>query len=188
MRKLKLQVQVSVDGFVAGPNGEMDWMTWNWDNELKNYVNILHEPVDTILLGKNMTDGFVRHWEAVTTKPADESYDFARKMVDTPKVVFSRTLNKSSWNNTELAKGDFVDVINTMKKQPGNDIIVYGGSTFVSSLVKAGLIDEYNLFINPSAIGKGMPIFSSLNTAAKLKLIKATPFACGIVAMQYQSI
>jgi dihydrofolate reductase len=185
MRKLKLQVQLTADGFVGGPNGELDWMTWNWDDELKKYVSDLHVPVDTILLGKNMTDGFVKHWESVKVNPKDEGQAFGALMIDTPKFVFSRTLKESNWNNTTLAQGNYVEVINKLKSQPGNDIIVYGGSTFVTSLIKARLIDEYNLFINPTAIGKGMPIFTELDSKMNLKLVKATPFACGVVAMQY---
>ncbi len=92
MRKVRLQVQVSIDGYVAGPNGEMDWMVWEWDDKLAAYVNELTDPVGTILLGRKMTDGFVSHWENVATRPDDPGFVFARKMVDTPKVVFTRTL------------------------------------------------------------------------------------------------
>lgn len=105
MRKLKLQVQMSIDGYVAGPNGELDWMVWDWDDQLKSCVNQLHTTVGTILLGRKMTDGFVSHWESVLTKPDDPAYAFAKIMVDTPKVVFSKTLAKSTWKNTALAKG-----------------------------------------------------------------------------------
>jgi dihydrofolate reductase len=186
MRKLKLQVQVSADGFVGGPHGELDWMTWNWDDALKKYVNDLTEPVDTILLGKNMTDGFVTHWENVKANPKDEGHAFGTKMIDTPKVVFSRTLDKSHWNNTTLANGDYVEVINKLKNQPGKDIIVYGGATFVSSLIKAGLIDEYNLFINPTAIGKGLAIFNDLGSTLHFNVTNVTPFTCGVVAFRYE--
>ena len=143
MRKLKLQMQTTVNGFVAGPNGELDWMTWDWDSELKNFASQLHEPVDTILLGRKMTDGFVKHWESVLKDPEDESYEFAKLMVDTPKIVFSKTLEKSEWNNTEIAgKGDLAEEVNRIKNRPGGDIIVYGGAGFVSSLIDADLIKE----------------------------------------------
>jgi len=154
MRKLILQVQMSVDGFVAGPNGELDWMTWNWSDDIKNYVTELHDTVDTILLGRKMTDGFVKHWQSV--EPGTEEYPFAKKMVDYPKVVFTKTLNKSEWKNTTLAKGNLSEEVNSLKNQSGKDIIVYGGAGFVSSLIKENLIDEYYLFINPTVIGKGM--------------------------------
>ncbi len=184
MRKLKLQVQLSVDGFNAGPNGEMDFMVWNWDDKLKTFVNDIHSSVDTILLGRKMTDGFVKHWEGVPQ--GDESYPFARIMVETPKVVFSKTLDKSEWNNTKLAKGNLADEVNQLKKQSGKDIIVYGGSGFVSSLIGEGLIDEYYLFINPAARGNGMTIFKSLKNMQNLQLRKSTAFDCGIVVLHYE--
>jgi dihydrofolate reductase len=108
-------------------------------------------------------------------------------MIDTPKVVFSRTLKESIWENTTLAKGDYVDVINQLKNQPGGDIIVYGGATFVSSLIRANLIDEYNLFINPAAIGNGMAIFKNLEGKQKLTLVESLPFGCGIVLIRYKT-
>jgi len=77
-------VQMSGDSYIAGPNGEMDWKVWNWDDKLKNYVFELTEPVDTILLGRKMIDGFVSYWSAVMTKPDDPSYEFAKKMIETP--------------------------------------------------------------------------------------------------------
>jgi dihydrofolate reductase len=106
MRKLKLQVQMSVDGFIAGPKGEMDWMVLDWDDKIRNYVFELTEPVDTILLGRKMTDGFISYWSDVMTKPddpssIDRSHAFAKKMIDTPKIVFTKTLKKSQWPNTE---------------------------------------------------------------------------------------
>jgi len=193
MRKLKLQVQISVDGFVCGPNGELDWMTWDWDDKLKSYGNELTDSVNTILLGRKMTEGFINYWtDVVENKPDSDEYPFAKKMVDYQKVVFTKTLNKSEWNNTVLAKGDLVDEISKLKKQDGNDlptgqagIIVYGGATFVSALIKQGLIDEFHLFINPAAIGRGLTIFNDVNSRQKLKLIKSNSYECGIVVNQY---
>jgi dihydrofolate reductase len=187
MRKLKLQVQMSVDGYIAGPGGEMDWMVWDWDDKLKRHVNELTEPVDTILLGRKMTDGFISHWSDVMSKPDDPSNAFAKKMIETPKVVFTKTLNKSNWVNTDIATGDLRDEINKLKSQNGSrDIIVYGGATFDSSLIKAGLIDEFHLFINPAAIGNGLTIFKDLNEIQKLNLVKSIAFDCGIVLLHYQ--
>lgn len=186
MKKLKLQVQMSVDGFIAGPKGEMDWMTWNWDDKLKEHVNKLTDPVDTILLGRKMTDGFVRHWTNILSNSGDPSYAIARKMVDTPKVVFTKTLDKSEWENTTLAKGNLADEVNKLKKESGGDIIVYGGAGFVSSLIRANLIDEYHLFVNPAAIGDGLAIFRGLEQRLDMKSAKATPFDCGIVELLYQ--
>jgi dihydrofolate reductase len=187
VRKLKLQAQVSMDGYVAGPDGELDWMTWNWDDKLKEYVTALTAPVGTILLGRKMTDGFVKHWESVAARPDDPEVASARKFVDTPKVVFTKTLDKSPWKNTVLAKGNLASEVGKLKAQTsGGDIIVYGGASFVSSLVEEGLIDEYHLFVNPSAIGKGLGIFGGLAQQRKFALKQATPFACGIAVLQYE--
>ena len=183
MRKLKLQMQISVDGYVAGPNKEMDWMTWNWDEEALNYVSRLTEPVDTILLGRNLAEGFIPYWANEASKPEPQDASFARKMHDTPKIVFTRTLEKSDWPNTKLAKGNLADEITKLKNEPGHDIIVYGGANFVTNLIKENLIDELYLFVNPVAIGKGLTI---LDARTNLKLMEIQAFGCGIVAMKYQ--
>jgi len=186
MRKLKLQVQMSVDGFVAGPNGELDWMTWNWDDKLKSYGNELTDSVNTILLGRKMTEGFINYWtDVVKNKPNSDEYPFAKKMVDYQKVVFTKTLDKSNWESTTLAKGNIVDEVNKLKKQDGKDIITYGGATFVAALIKQGLIDEFHLFINPAALGRGLTIFNDVNSKQKLKLIKSNSYESGIVVNQY---
>jgi dihydrofolate reductase len=187
LRKLKLQVQMSVDGSIAGPNGEMDWLVWNWDDKLKEYVNELTESVDSILLGRKMTEGFISHWSDATTKPDQPDYAFAKKMIEIPKIVFTKTLNKSEWVNTDIATGDLTDEINKLKRQNGKDIIVYGGASFDSSLIKAGLIDEFHLFVNPAAIGKGMTIFKDLNEMQKFTLVKSIAFDCGIVLLHYEA-
>jgi len=192
-RKLKLQVQMTVDGFVSGPNGEQDWMSMNWDNKIMDYVNELTDSVDTILLGRKMTEGFISYWTSV--KPGSPEYSFARKMVDKPKYVFTKTLQKSNWENTKIVKGSLVEEINSLKNKSGKDpvrnmsgIIVYGGATFVSSLIENNLIDEYHIFINPSAIGKGLSIFKEIRKNFKLKLVKSIAFECGIVMNQYEPV
>ena len=186
MRKLKLQVQMTVDGYIAGPNGEMDWLVWNWDDELKHYVTELTEPVDCIVLGRKLAQGFIPHWAAVAANPDHPEFTAGRKFSDTHKVVFSKTLGKSEWGNTVLAKGDLVDEITKLKINDGKDIIAYGGATFVSALIKQGLIDEFHLFINPTAIGNGMTIFNELDRKQDLSLVKSISFDCGIVVLNYK--
>ena len=181
MRKLKLQVQMSIDGYMAGPEGEMDWLEWNWDDELKNYVIEITEPVDCILLGRKLAEGFIDTWKNLADDP-DTVDDAARKMNDTAKVVFTKSIFKTEWENTKLEAGDIVQEVTTLKNQEGSDMIVYGGGTFVRTLIDAGLIDELHLFVNPTAIGQGMPVFGSLKN---MKLIKSRPFDCGIVVLCY---
>ena len=177
---------MTVDGYIAGLNGEMDWMTFNWDDELKNYVTEITEPIDCIVLGRKLAQGFIPHWAAVAANPDDPEFTAGIKFTDTHKVVFTNTLNKSEWDNTVLAKGDLVDEITKLKKQNGQDIIAYGGATFVSALIKQGLIDEYHLFINPVTLGAGMTIFKDLDSKQNLTLKKSVAFTCGIVVLCYE--
>jgi dihydrofolate reductase len=186
MRKLKLQMQMSVDGFVAGPNGELDWMTWDWDQKLKDFVTAFTEPVDTILLGRKMAGGFIQHWTNVTNNPDDEeNLSAAKKFVETPKVVFSRTLTESEWANTTV-ENDLIEGVGKLKDPEGGDIVVYGGADFVSSLVKDNLIDDYYLFTNPTAIGEGLRIFGKAGENKKLNLVESTPYECGIVVNHFK--
>lgn len=185
MRKLKLQMQMTLDGFVAGTNGEMDWMVWDWDDELKQAVDELTASVDTILLGKNLAQGFIPHWTKVADDKDHPEYSAGLKFVSTPKIVVSKTLTKSDWPNTTLANGDLVQEINKLKQQDGQDIIVYGGGEFVASLITNELIDEFNLFINPTINGKGVPIFRDGKQPQKLKLELSKAYPCGIVAVRY---
>ncbi len=177
---------MTIDGFVAGPNGEMDWMTSGADDELMSVMNALTDSSDTMLLGRKMNDGFVDFWTSVLEQPENPLYIFARKMVDMPKVVFSKTVKESKWANTTIANGDLVEEVEKLKQREGKDIIVYGGATFVSNLIKENLIDEFNLFINPTAIGSGLTIFSKMEGNLKLELINSQRFECGEVHNTYQ--
>jgi dihydrofolate reductase len=181
MRKLKLQVQMSVDGFVAGPEGQLDWMTFAMDEKLLAFINQLTDTSDTILLGRKMTEGFIKYWEQVT--PKSPEYEFAQKMVRTPKVVFSKTTKKVDGQNVRVENGPVVDAVNRLKSQSGKDIVVYGGATFVSSLIESRLIDELNLFINPVAIAKGLRIFSQ---RTPLTLVGSVAYSSGIVVNTYK--
>jgi dihydrofolate reductase len=134
-----------------------------------------------------MTDSFVSYWsDIIMTKPDDPFYELAKKLIEIPKVVFTKTLKKSEWLNTTLATGDLTDEIMRLKNESGKDIVVYGGATFDSSLIKAGLIDEFHLFVNPAAIGSGMAIFEDINEIQKFTMVKSMPFDCGIVELHYQ--
>ena len=187
LRKLKLQVQMSIDGCIAGPNGEMDWMVGLQDDKINKYVNELTESFGTILLGRKMADGFISYWSDVINKPDDPWYALAKKMIEIPKVVFTKTLNKSKWINTDIATGDLTDEIIKLKSREGKDMVVYGGASFDSSLIKLGLIDEFLLFINPVAIGNGMTIFKDLNEIQKFNLVNSIAFDSGEVLLHYET-
>src|SRR5258706_9048980 len=144
MRKLKLQMQITADGFVAGPEGQLDWMTREMDEKIKAFINQLTDTSDTILLGRKMTRGFIKYWEHTITHAESPEYAFARKLVDMPKVVFSKTIDHGEGQNVRVENSDLSEAVNQLKRTPGKDIVVYGGATFVSSLIEKGLIDEWN--------------------------------------------
>ena len=175
---------MTINGYVAGSNGENDWMTWNPDDEFLEFLKSHFDSSDTMLLGRKLADGFIEHWEnAAKTNP---EHPFAKKIAEMPKVVFTRTLDESTWNNTVLAKGNLADEIANLKKQNGKDIAVVGGAGFVSSLIKEGLIDEYHLIVNPTAIGDGMTIFHSLNEIRKFTPIQAKLYSGGKTVLSYK--
>lgn len=185
-RKLKLQVQISIDGFIAGPNGEMDWLQWNWSDDIKKYVAELTDSIDTIILGRKLAEGFIPHWQNIASDPNSPEFEAGNIFSDTPKVVFSKTLKDSIWDRTVLAKGSLADEVNKLKSEYGKDIITYGGAEFVSNLFKEKLIDELHLFVNPTAIGNGMPIFKDLTKNQNFSLIHSQAFKCGINLLTYE--
>ncbi len=186
MRKIKLQMQISVDGLVStGPNDEQKWVTSALDEIYQDVLELL-DSIDTIIIGRKLAVDYIPFWQDTVTKPDDPMYGFAQRIVRAKKIVFSKTLDKSEWDNTELAKGELVDEIKKLKTQSGKDIIVYGGSSFVSALIKEELIDEFHFFVNPVAIGKGVPIFDKLDNFRQLKLKKSITYESGIVLLNYE--
>src|SRR5437667_10724150 len=184
MRKLKLQMQMTINGYVAGPNGKSDWMTWNPDDELIAFMSSLLDTSDTLLLGRKTAENIIKFWE--DTAVENPAHPFAKKIAALPKIVFTKTLDKSTWNNTTLAKGNLAEEITNLRKQNGKDILVFGGAGFVSSLIKEGLIDEYHLIVNPTAIGNGMTIFKSLDRTQKFSVIQSGFYSCGITVLSYK--
>jgi hypothetical protein len=126
MRRLKLQMQMSLDGFVStGPDDEQKWVTWAW-NEIRQHVLGLLDSSDTILIGRKLADGYIPYWQDVNTKPADPMYEIAKRIVAAKKIVFSKSIKKpaspaggSQWDNTEISNGDFIQKINELKNQDG---------------------------------------------------------------------
>lgn len=175
---------MTVDGFVCGPNGELDWMTWEMGEKINEYISELMNTSDTILMGRKMTKEFVNYWENVLdNQPDSPERPFAQKMVDLPKIVFSKTVVHIDGRNVRVENGDLSEKVNELKNQDGKDLIVYGGASFVSSLIENNLIDELNIFIHPIAISEGLRIFSR---RTKLKLIMSQTHPSGIVINTYQ--
>jgi dihydrofolate reductase len=162
MRKLKLQIQMSLDGFVAGPNGEQDWI-WigNRDEKILHDIISLADTCDTILLGRKMTRMFVDYWEkAVDDTAGGVENPLARRIVGMRKIVFSKTESSIKGRNLEVENGDLATAVRALKNQPGKDLLVYGGANFVSSLISQNLVDEYYIIRRPVAIGEGMSVFN----------------------------
>jgi dihydrofolate reductase len=186
MRKLRLQMQCSVDGLVAaGPNDDQQWVTWAWD-EIRAQVLELIDDTDTIVLGRKLAEGYVPHWIAAADDHDAPMYELAQRIVAAKKVVFSRTMRTPPWPNTVLANGDLGTEIDALRRQPGKDMVVYGGTSLVSALIERRLIDEFNLFVNPVALGKGVPIFDRVNPFLRLRLVRSLPYASGIVLLTYE--
>ncbi len=185
MRKLKLQMQITVDGFVAGPDGSLDWM-WlpaKRDESMFSYIIDLADSCDTILLGRKMTRGFIDHWEnVVDNQPDSAEQPLAQLMVNHRKIAFSRTETAIPGRNLEVENGDLATAIQALKNQPGKDIMVYGGADFASSLISLNLIDEYYFIVNPVATGAGLTIFKERKI---LELESSTAYLNGKVLNKY---
>jgi dihydrofolate reductase len=183
MRKLKLQFAHIPEGFAPTNSDPINYC----DEEFRNFSLANLEQVDCIILGRKTALDFIPYWAVVAQNPNDPDFLLGKKLTDTPKVVFSQTLENSEWANTILAKGEIVDEINSLKNQTGNDIMVYGGDSFVSSLMKNDLIDKYYLAVNPVDIDSGLPILNELDSKQNITLVKSKTFDCGmIVLLQYE--
>ena len=176
---------MTIDGFVAGPDGQLDWMwiTGERDESLNRRVIELADSCDTILLGRKMTREFIDHWEnVVDNQPDSPEQSLAQRMVNMRKIVFSRTQTAINGRNLEVENGDLAASVQALKKEPGKDIIVYGGANFASSLISQNLIDEYFIFRNPVAIGNGLSIFKEEKL---LKLDSSTAYKNGKILNKY---
>jgi dihydrofolate reductase len=187
MRKLKLQVQMSLDGFVAGLNGELDWI-WILERDDSSFQKVidLADSCDTILLGRKMTPGFINYWEnVVDNQPDSIEQPLAQRMVNMSKIVFSSTEKNSKGRNLVVESGDLATAVHALKKQPGKDIMVYGGATFASSLISQNLVDEYYIFRTPVAIGNGLSIFKEQK---RLHLVNTVTYNNGKVLEIYHPL
>ncbi|WP_067481938.1 dihydrofolate reductase family protein [Actinomadura hibisca] len=179
MRKIKLQLQTTADGYLSGPNGELDWVAASWTDDISAHVEALWEPVDCIVLGRKLAEGFIPAWES---GPEGETQEGIDKMNNTPKLVLSHSLTESPWKNATVTGGDLAEIVGKLKAQPGGDVMVAGGGSVARELIAKELLDEIHLFVNPVAIGEGVPVFP----AQRFRLADATPFECGVIAMHWQ--
>ncbi len=190
MRKLKLQIQVTLDGFAAGPNGENDWVFLPGKpnpEALQQVIGFGAEVAsncDTLLLGRKLAaSGFCQYWEDVAdNQPNNPWHPLAQLIADHRKIAFSNTETSLPGRNLEVENGDLATVVQLLKSQPGKDILVYGGVNFVSSLISLNLIDEYYIVVNPIAIGSGLSIFKERKV---LELESSVAFKNGKVVNKY---
>jgi dihydrofolate reductase len=185
MRKLKLQMQVSADGMIAAPKGQR---FFNWDDEVRQYSIANAENVDCILLGRKTATGFIPHWKSVADNPNNADCEFGALVSAIPKVVFSKILPRSEWSNATVENGEIADAVTQMKKQSGKDLLAYGGSSFVSSLINHDLIDEYYLLLNPVFLGNGLSLTMGLNDNLRLALVGHRAFSCETVSLCYKRL
>lgn len=185
MRKLLMQVNMTLDGYVARPDGKTDWMWLSGERDEEGFKRVIElaESCDTILMGRKMSREFLDYWEdVIDNQPQSPMNTLAQLMVNHHKIIFSRTQKEIKGRNVTVENGDLATVVNTLKQKSGKNIMVYGGATFVSALISLNLIDEYYIFINPVAIGEGMPIFREQKI---LKLESATSYKNGKVLHKY---
>jgi dihydrofolate reductase len=193
MRNLILQMQISADGYVGRAGDGPGWQVWDWgpecrwDGPLKVRFNAGFRNVDTILLSRKILEGgYLDHWSRFARDYGDSpDFAFTRRIVEARKVVFSRTLPASKWAGTELAQRSLVQEVAALKAEPGRDLIAFGGAGFASALVANDLVDEYQFYVNPVALGEGLSIFKKRIGDFKLRLQEVEGYACGIVVVRY---
>jgi len=166
-----------MDGFFAGPNGEIDWH--QADDEYIAYAKAFLNNVDMLLFGRVTYQLMAAYWPTSTQ-------DIAHEMNMLPKLVVSKTLNGADWNNTTVVKENVVDVIASLKQQPGKPLAVLGSASLASYLRNAGLVDEYHLTVVPVLLGHGKSLFTELRYSVNMKLLKSSVHRSGNVQLHYQ--
>lgn len=183
MRKVIYSPMVSLDGFIEGPNRELDWVII--DEELHKYINDRESAIDTYLFGRRMYEVML-YWETAEKDPANPDYvlDFARIWKGILKIVFSKTLEEVQ-GNARLSRGNIAEEIIRLKTQPGKDMGV-GGASIAANLMPLGLIDEYWLYVQPVVLGSGTPMFPALDNKIDLRLVETHTFGSGVVLLRYR--
>lgn len=172
-------MNMSIDGYISGPNGEMNWIFENSGEEGYKLAQKLLEGCDTIFIGRGMSEEFLNYWPKETS-------DFAQRINSLPKVIFSKTMKESElqWRNVTLAS-DIEKKIHEEKGKPGKNIILYGGCGLATSFAKLGLIDEYYLSTIPVILGGGKHLFEGVNMKV-LKLVESAPTPSGEIINHYE--
>ena len=183
MRKLIYSMSVSLDGFIAGPDGEIDWS--GPDEEQHRFHNEQIRETGVHLCGRRLYETMI-YWETADENPSAPEYEleFARLWKDTPRIVYSKTLEKVE-GNARLARDGVAEEVAKLKEQPGKDLAV-GGAGLASTCIKLGLVDEYWLFVNPVVLGGGTPYFPALDERINLELIETRTFASRVVYVRYR--
>lgn len=185
MRKVISFMHISLDGFVAGPNGEMNWI--KIDEELFDHVGERIGREDAALYGRVTFQMMENYWPTAGEKPGASRHDInhSRWYKKAHKMVLSNTLNEADLSNTTIINGNLSERINAIKQQPGEEILLFGSPTATHALMKENLIDGYWLFVNPIILGKGIPLFADIKEKIKLKLITTRPFSSGVTELNY---
>lgn len=191
MRKVISLIHLSLDGFAAGPNDELDWIAY--DDELEQYAHSLHAMTDAVIWGRRTYEGMASYWLTVPGNPASTpaELEHAHWLDDATKIVVSRTLDRVEWNNapnTVLIKDNIAGEINRIKQQPGKDIWFLGSIALAQTFMQLDLIDEYRININPTVLGRGKPLFAGLTRDFPLKLLDAKTLKSGVVALRYEPV
>jgi dihydrofolate reductase len=183
MRKVIYSMGVSLDGFIAGPDGEIDWSAP--DEELHRFHNQQTREIGAHLYGRRLYE-VMTYWETADEKPSapEHELEFARIWKDTPKIVFSKTLSEVQ-GNARLVRDSVAEEVAKLKEQPGKDLAV-GGAGLASTVMKLGLIDEYRLFVSPVVLGGGTPYFPALDERINLELVETRTFGSRVVYVRYR--
>jgi dihydrofolate reductase len=188
MRKLILFMHTSLDGFVAGPKGEMDWI--HVDEEMFDYANERIQSADTALYGRVTYAMMEGYWPTAGDKPNASKHDIehSRWYNKVSKIVLSRSLKENTLKNAKVIASNVADEIQKIKQQSGEDIIIFGSPGASHSLMEKNLIDDYWLFVNPILLGNGIPVFKNIDAHIKLKLKKTDTLQSGVVVLNYETI
>src|SRR6266404_5379070 len=185
MRKIISFMHISLDGFVAGPNGEMNWI--KVDEEIFDHVGKRISEGDTALYGRVTYQMMENYWPAAGKKPAATKHDIehSKWYNKAQKVVLSKTIKEAGLTNTTIISENLSDGIIEIKQQGNKEILLFGSPTATHSLIQLNLIDGYWLFVNPIILGRGIPLFVDIKDKIKLKLLTTRQFTCGVTELNY---